>query len=75
MGDIADQITATQDAEWEEHEARMFAEYDGTDCKFCSRQRVGVNDQGRRVCDKCDRFQDTEFGEYIPHDKEGQADG
>jgi len=63
---IADQMKETQDAEWVEAEARQFAEYDGTHCKFCNRLRVGITDHNGRYCEKCDRFQDTEFGQYVP---------
>ncbi len=71
MGDLGRAISRYQDQEWADHEARSFNEYDGTACKFCRRLRVGVNDDGRRYCEKCDRFQDTEFGEYAAS-KEGE---
>jgi len=36
-----------------------FAEYDGTDCKFCGRERVMVGGATeRRICEKCERYQD-----------------
>lgn len=40
----------------------MYAEYDGTDCLNCGRERVERYANGRRICEKCTWDQDA--GDY-----------
>lgn len=61
---MADRMTdpAAIDYESDDYWSRGYAEYDGTDCTKCGRQRVEKYANGRRVCEKC--MWDQEAGDY-----------
>lgn len=46
----------------DQHWSKQGAEYDGTDCENCGRERVLRYDNGRRICEKCNW--DQEFHGY-----------